>query len=300
MRNLLGSCAWGGHPGETPCHWKRQSSPRGCGSPWCQNGPWPVQQSCCVLLVEPLVLRDPQAPSRSTGWVGPHSSPMPIAGGAGCCFTGAVPGCWAASAAWLRGSWHLAHAATMSHQHCWYKSFYLGSCILQLHVRAPSRFTVFHYCISGTWRRTAACVLCTLTSDRTLAGNGSMSLRATLLTSVQALVHTFAAQTPLTARYILYIILPGLVAVLAPSSLSLINIQSLQSSISSSDQYLWKTFWGNCRKKPRWFSQEDVLAFESVLSLLADKSWGKRCYCLLDKMWNKRTDGFRVLTWQWP
>lgn len=104
--------------------------------------------------------------------------------------------------------------------------------------KAPSRFTVFHYCVSGTWRRTAACVLCTLTSDRTLAGNGSTSLRATLLISVQALVHTFAAQTPLTARYILYIILPGLVAVLASSSLSLINIQSLQSSISSSDQYL--------------------------------------------------------------
>lgn len=82
------------------------------------------------------------------------------------------------------------------------------------------------------------CVLCTLTSDRTLAGNGSTSLRATLLTFVQALVHTFAAQTPLTARYIQYIILPGLVAVIPPSSLSLINIQFLQSSISRSDQYL--------------------------------------------------------------
>lgn len=81
--------------------------------------------------------------------------------------------------------------------------------------RAPFRFTVFHYCVSGTWRRTAACVLCTLTSDRTLAGNGSTSLRATLLTFVQALARTFAAQTPLTARYIQYIIL--LVAVIAPS-----------------------------------------------------------------------------------
>lgn len=65
-----------------------------------------------------------------------------------------------------------------------------------------------------------------------------MSLRATLLTFVQALVRTFAAQTPLTARYVQYMILPGLVAVTAPFSLGLINIQSLQSSISSSDQYL--------------------------------------------------------------
>lgn len=34
-----------------------------------------------------------------------------------------------------------------------------------------------------------------------------------------------------------YIILPGLVAVIASSSLGPINIQSLQCSISSSDQY---------------------------------------------------------------
>lgn len=142
-----------------------------------------------------------------------------------------------ATTTWLCCSWHLAHAATTSNQHCWYESFCSGSCISQLHVRPAFRFTVSHYCVSGTWRRTAACVLCTLTSDRTLAGNGSTSLRATLLTFVQALVRTFAAQTPLTARYVQYMILPGLVAVTAPFSLGLINIQSLQSSISSSDQY---------------------------------------------------------------
>ena len=49
-----------------------------------------------------------------------------------------------------------------------------------------------------------------------------MSLRATLLTFVRALVRTSAVQTPLTARYIQYIILSGLVAVTPPSSLSLI------------------------------------------------------------------------------
>lgn len=54
------------------------------------------------------------------------------------------------------------------------------------------------------------CVLFTSTSDRTWAGNGSMSLKATLQTSVRARVRTSAVQTPLTARYIQHIILVAL------------------------------------------------------------------------------------------
>lgn len=67
-----------GRPGETPCHRKRQSPPGGCVSPWCHKGHWPAQQSYSVLLAEPLVQRDPQAPSRSTGWVGPAAAPCQL------------------------------------------------------------------------------------------------------------------------------------------------------------------------------------------------------------------------------
>lgn len=173
-----------------------------------------------MFLAEPKIQRDPQGPSRSTGWAGAHSSPVLAAGAAG--VVGKPPASSRSSARLLGcprcQAVPLLALGTRSH--------HLPPALLvpllllrKLHLatacRAPFRFTVFHCCVSGTWRRTAACVLCTLTSDRTLAGNGSTSPRATLPTSVQALAHTFAAQTPLTARYIHYIVL--LVAGIAPS-----------------------------------------------------------------------------------
>ena len=59
----------------------------------------------------------------------------------------------------------------------------------------------FSVVVAAIWRRTAACALSILTSDRIWAGNGSMNLRATMPTSAQAHAHTSAAQTQPTARY---------------------------------------------------------------------------------------------------
>lgn len=59
----------------------------------------------------------------------------------------------------------------------------------------------FSVVVAAIWRRTAVCVLSTLTSDRIWAGNGSMNLRATMPTSAQAHARTSAAQTQRTARY---------------------------------------------------------------------------------------------------
>lgn len=189
---------------------------------------------------------------------------------------------------------HLVQANTTSHWALWNEPFCSGSCVIQSHIRPLFRFTMVWYCVSGTWRRTAACVLCTSTSDRTLAGNGSTSLRATLLTFVQALVRTSAAQTPLTARYIQYIILSGLVAMTPPSSLSLIISGLIKAAKAVQINTCKKKVQGNCRKESRCFSRENVLPLESIL--LPAKCWGG-CCCLLHKMWNSRTDDFRVLTW---
>lgn len=104
------------------------------------------------------------------------------------------------------------------------------------------------------------CVLCTSTSDRTLAGNGSTSLKATLLTFVQALVHTSAVQTPLIARYIQYIVLSGLVAVIPPSSLSLIISGLFKASKQCRSIFVKKKKMPKeARKVSRWFSSKMCL-----------------------------------------
>lgn len=64
-----------------------------------------------------------------------------------------------------------------------------------------SFLVIYFSIVAAIWRRTAVCVLSTLTSDRIWAGNGSMNLRATMPTSAQAHAHTSAAQTQPTARY---------------------------------------------------------------------------------------------------
>lgn len=102
------------------------------------------------------------------------------------------------------------------------------------------------------------CVLCTSTSDRTLAGNGSTSLRATLLTSVRALVHTSAVQTPLTARYIL----SGLVALIPP--------------VSPSDQHLVSS------KQQKQFGSILVKNWPRKLQKSLGGSTGKMCF-----LWNQ-------------
>lgn len=123
---------------------------------------------------------------------------------------------------------------------------------MQAHLRPFSRFTVCCCCVSGTWRRTAACVLFTSTSDRTWAGSGSTSLKATLLTSVRALVRTCAAQTPLTARYIQCLFLGALSL---PSFLSLITSCLLEAA-EAVQINTCKKLQGNCRKESRRFRGE--------------------------------------------
>ena len=80
--------------------------------------------------------------------------------------------------------------------HLW--SFYVSDFLVSFFFL----FLVIYFSIvAAIWRRTAVCVLSTLTSDRIWAGNGSMNLRATMPTSAQAHAHTSAAQTQPTARY---------------------------------------------------------------------------------------------------
>ena len=80
--------------------------------------------------------------------------------------------------------------------HLW--SFYVSDFLVSF----SFLFLVIYFSIvAAIWRRTAVCVLSTLTSDRIWAGNGSMNLRATMPTSAQAHAHTSAAQTQPTARY---------------------------------------------------------------------------------------------------